>query len=167
MSLKKLFPGVDTDVPEIVVTIPFIDVPPGTPVPTDEIQFPPYAQHFNMDSAIKAHTGGAFGASDVSSVKIKQIIFTIINPDSLNNLSNFESARFTFKSNSNSVPLSIASFNFSDTYAATTTYIAPANTPELRSYLDGTELTYTVYGKLRRYTTKSIKFSVNITLRVK
>src|SRR4051812_44933566 len=84
--ITAIFPGMDVDVPAITVTIPAIPFTlPG------EFSLGSFKQRFNLDSVVKANTGGAFGAADVSSVKVKQIAFTVANADQQNNLSNFES----------------------------------------------------------------------------
>ncbi|MEJ7680240.1 MAG: hypothetical protein WKG06_20775 [Segetibacter sp.] len=158
--IKKIFEGIDADVPVISVTLPAIPI--ALPI---EVPFPPITQYFNLDSTVKANTGGAFGANDVSSIKIKQIVFDLSNADSLNNISNFESVRVTFFSNAITNPVQIASITFPDTYAAMYTY-TPENSPELRPYLNGSQLTYNVYGKIRRMTTKELGLSINVTLRV-
>jgi len=158
--VKKIFQGIDADVPVVSVTLPTIPV-----VIPNEVPFPPIIQHFNLDSSVKANTGGAFGADDVSSIKIKQIAFDLTNADSLNNISNFESVRVTFLSNTNTNPLTVASITFPDTYASTYTY-TPDNSPELKPYLNGSELIYNVYGKIRKITTKPLGLNIKVTLRV-
>ncbi|GEO08582.1 hypothetical protein [Segetibacter aerophilus] len=168
--INSVFPGVDVDVPEVVFTVPAPPpLPPGFPVPTSEQAIGSLSQSFNLDSAVKAKTNGQFGAGDVTSVKIKQIIFNMSNADELNNFSNFESARFTFASNAsqNTPEIEVASLTFPQTNTSVVTYTAPDNAPELRPYLNGTKLTYNVYGKLRRYTTKAISISVKVTMKVK
>lgn len=168
--INAIFPGVDVDVPEVVFTIPAPPpLPPGFPVPSGEQSLGSLSQSFNLDSAVKAKTNGQFGASDVTSVKIKQIVLNMSNTDEQNNLSNFESARFTFASNAsqNTPEVEVASFTFPTTNTSTITYIAPDNAPELRPYLNGTKLTYNVYGKLRRYTNKALPISVKVTMKVK
>jgi hypothetical protein len=173
-SCKKIvnavFPGVDVDVPEVIFTVPAPPpLPPGFPVPTSEQSIGSLSQSFNLDSAVKAKTNGEFGASDVTSVKIKQIVFNMSNADEQNNFSNFESARFTLASNtSQNLPeIEVAALTFPQTYTSLVTYNALDNAPELRSYLNGSKLTYNVYGKLRRYTTKALSISVKVTMKVK
>ncbi len=158
--IKKIFQGIDADVPVVSVTLPAIPV--VIPV---EVPFPPIVQRFNLDSTVKANTAGAFGADDVSSIKITHLGFDVTNADSLNNISNFESVRVTFYSNANTTPVTIASIIFPDTYASTYTY-TPDNSPELKPYLNGSELIYNVYGKIRKPTTKSLGLSIKVTLRV-
>ena len=171
--INSIFQGVDVDVPEVTFTVPAPPTPPpGTtlpPVPTSEGTIGSKVQSFNLDSAVKAKTNGEFGAGDVTSVKMKQIVMTIANPDEQNNFSNFESARFTFASNAgaNTPEVQVASFTFPTTNTSTVTYTAPENGAELRAYLNGNQLTYNVYGKLRRYTTKALTVSVKVTMKVK
>jgi hypothetical protein len=91
------------------------------------------------------------------------------NADQQNNFSNFESARFTFASNAsqNTPEVEVASLTFPQTNTSTVTYTAPENAPELRPYLNGNSLTYNVYGRLRRFTTKALSISVKVTMKVK
>lgn len=157
--IREIFQGIDADVPQFSVTLPVIPfVPPG------EAAFP-ISQHFNLDSTVRAQTGGVYGAGDVSSVKVKQMIFALSNADTLNNLSNFESVRITISSDTKTDTVSVASITFPDTYASTVTY-TPVNSPNLKPYLNGSVLNYVVYGKLRRITTKQLNVVINVTLRV-
>jgi len=114
--IKAIFPGFETNIPVIKLTLPPIVV-----VTPEETKIGTYTQHFNLDSVIRANTSGAFNESDVSSIKVKTIVFTILNPDQLNNLVNFESVRFTFSSNANTNPAQIAAVNFPDEYQSTIT----------------------------------------------
>jgi hypothetical protein len=168
--IDSIFQGIDVDVPEFVLTIPAPPpLPPGFPVPPGEQSLGSLSQNFNLDSAVKAQTAGQFGAGDVSSVKIKQMIFTIANADDANNFSNFESARISVASNAsqNTPEVDIAAITFPQTYTPTYTYTSSENAAELRAYLNGSRLTFNVYGKLRRYTTKAVTISVKVTMKVK
>lgn len=159
--INAIFPSFDVDAPTITVSLPAIPF-----APPSELHIATIKQSFNLDSAVKAKTGGTFGASDVTSVQVKQIVFNISNADELNNLSNFESARFTLSSSSTTQVAEIANITFPNTYADSYTYTT-TNPPEIISYLKGNELTYDVYGKLRRVTTKPMTLTVKVTLRVK
>lgn len=158
--VKKVFQGIDTEIPEFTVTLPPIPyVFPGeAPIGT-------LTQPFNLDSTVKANTNGVFGADDVSSVKIKQIVFTLPTADQENNGANFESARITFASNSKADTVTVAAISFPDTFASTSTYVS-VNSPELKPYLNGSELYYNIFGKMRRITTKNLPLKINVTLRV-
>lgn len=158
--IRKLFQGIDVDVPVFSVTLPAIPIAPPFEVP-----FPTISQRFNLDSVVRANTNDVYGADDVSSVKVKQIVFNLSGADSLNNISNFQSARLVFSSNSKTDTVTIASIVFPDEYAATYTY-TPENSPELKPYLTGSILYYNAFGRLRRVTTKPLTLDLQVTLRV-
>ena len=158
--VRSLFQGIDADVPTFTVPLPPIPV-----VPPGEVALPSFTQHFNLDSTIRANTNNVYGAEDVSSVKVKQIVFNLTNADTLNNISNFESARVTLSSNAKTDTVTIASVTFPDTYATTYTY-TPVNSPELKPYLVGSILYYNAYGRLRKITTKPLTLELKVTLRV-
>lgn len=164
--ISSIFPGIDVDAPAITVQIPATLPFPGAPVPTDEVPVGTFSQSFNFDSTIKAKTSGNFSAADVTSVQLKQIAFNLNNADQQNNLANFKSVRFTLSSNTNSSVADLGTINFPDSTASSYTYI-PVNTPDLRPYLNGSQLTYSVYGRLRRYTTVPMQMTVIVTLKAK
>ena len=157
--IRNIFEGIDADIPEFSVTI--IPIPIALPF---EIPIP-LSQPFNLGSTVKANTGGVYGANDVTSVKVKQIVFNLSDADSLNNLANFESVRVILSSDTKKDTVTVASMSFPDTYASSATY-KPVNSPELRPYLTGKQLNYIILGKIRRATTKSLHFSILVTLRV-
>ena len=157
--VSAIFKGTDINVPAIQITIPVI-----LAVTSNEISLGSFSQQINVDSIIKANTAGVFGINAVSSIKLKQASFSISNADALNNLSNFESARVMLQSNTNSSPVEIISINFPDTFSASNSYV-PASSPELLPYLKGSNLTYNVFGKVRRITSKPINLLVQVTLR--
>jgi hypothetical protein len=156
-----LMPAIDVDLPAFQFPIPAIPF-----VLPNEASLGSFTTTFNMDSIIRANTGGAFGAGAVSTIKVKQITIGLLNGDALNNLSNFESARFTFYSNTKSTPVEIFNVVFPDTFSTSLT-VNPENSPELKEYLKGTQLTYTLYGRARRVTTKALTFNIQVTLSAK
>ncbi len=158
--IKKAFPGVDAVIPDVTITVPAIPF-----VFPTESSLGNYPASFNLDSTVKINTSGVFGASDITSVKVKSITITLTNPDPLNNLQNFEYARLQLTSNTNSTPANITTINFPDVYASTITD-TPASSPELISYLGGNQIFYNVFGKLRRVTTKSLTMTVSVKVRI-
>ena len=165
MSCNKIkdaiFPSIDVNLPAFQFRVPAIPI-----VLSSEASLGSFTMNFNLDSIIRANTAGAFGAGAVSTIKVKKMVITVSNGDAANNLANFESARFTFSSNTKTTPAELVSINFPDTFA--TTYMAePASSPELKEYLAGTQLTYSLFGKARRITSKPLDFSVAITLSAK
>ena len=157
--IAKVFGGTDINVPEVQVTIPAVIA-----LSPNELSLGTFSYNFNLDSIVKANTAGVFGANAVNSVKIKQAVINILNADQLNNFANFKTVRVTLQSNNNTTPVDIISAGFADTYATTFTYV-PTNSPELISYLKGSNISYTVYGSLRRTTNKPLTLSLSLTLR--
>ena len=162
-SCKKLiasvFGGTDVAVPAFQLTIPAIPI-----VPPGEISIGSYSFYFNLDSTVRANTAGAFGANSVNSIKVKQVIFSLTNADSSNNLANFVSARVTLQSNTNNTPVQVFDIDFPDSSSSGYTYI-PTSSPELVSYLKGTTITYNIYGQMRRITTIPLELVVTVTVR--
>ena len=164
VSCKKLvsalFKGLDVNVPEVQLTIPTIIA-----VSPNEIALGSFSFHFNLDSIVKANTAGVFGVNSVTSIRVNQVKVAVNNADQLNNLSNFESARITLQSNIDTNPAELFSVNFPDTYSASFTS-TPTNSPDLLPYLKGSDVTYNVFGKMRRITTKPLNMTVAVTIRV-
>lgn len=158
--VSALFQGMDVNAPQVQVTIPTIIT-----ISPNEFPLGSFSMHFNLDSIIKANTADVFGVNSVSSIKVKQISISITNADQVNNLANFESARITLQSNSDSNPAELFSINFPDSYAASFTSTT-INSPDLLPYLKGSDITYNLFGKMRRITTKPLNITVAVTLRV-
>lgn len=165
MSCNKIkdaiFPSIDVNLPAFQIRVPAIPI-----VLNSEASLGSFTINFNLDSIIRANTAGAFGAGAVSTIKVKKMVISVSNGDAANNLANFESARFTFSSNTKTTPAELVSITLTDTFA--TSYTAePTSSPELKEYLTGTQLTYSLFGKARRTTSKPLNFSVAITLSAK
>lgn len=119
--------------------------------------------NFNLDSIIKKNTGNVFSLKNINSVKIKDLAINLINPDQDNNLGNFENASVTFFTNSRPTPVTIASTAIPDTY--TKSLIIPTNNTDVKSYLDGTNITFNLFGKARRATSIPLSARISITLK--
>ncbi len=163
-TVKAIFPGAETDLPEFQHDLPAIPqaaVGFDLPISVD--------QPFNFDSIVRVNTGNNFGAGDITSVRIKQLKLRITSGfDSVNNLSNFQSASFKFSSNVTPTiaPVQVASITFDTTYSIEK--IIPGDgTPELKPYLGGNILHYDIIAKVRRKTTKTLKISVIATMLMK
>lgn len=162
-SCKKIvsavFPGTDVTIPPVALTLP-----PVLAVTASEQNFGSYVQQINLDSTIRASTAGVFGANVVSTINIKQVTISLSNGDALNNLSNFESGRVTLTASNNNVPIELFNITFPDTNISTYTF-TPPNNVELLPYLKGGSVTYTVYGKSRRITSKPLQMQVSVIVR--
>ncbi len=156
-----LFPGVDVKLPAFQFSVPAIPV-----VINSEASLGSFTLNFNLDSIIRANTNGVFGAGAVASVMVKEIAISVPNADQQNNLANFESVRLTLTSNAITSAAEIISINFPDTSTASYT-ATPTNNAELKEYIKDTQLTFSLYGKNRRVTTKSLTFNIMVTLTAK
>lgn len=154
----KLFPAFETEISEVSVSIPITAA--GVEASSSS------TVAFNLDSAIKANTGSTFSIDNISSVKVKDVTISINNPDDENDVSNFEAVSLKFSSNTVSTPAVVASASIPDNTAYSLN-ITPTDSPELKEYLKGNELTYTVSGTARRSTTKALDATVDVTLSVK
>jgi hypothetical protein len=160
--IDEIFKGIDVKAPEVSFVLPAI---PSLLFCPGECGGIPTTTPFNLDSTIKANTAGVFGADDVKSIKIKEVQITIPNGDANNNLSNFQSARVTLSSDNNTTPVDILNLSFEDVPVTSKT-ITVSNGVELLPYLKGNELTYSMYGRLRKPTSKELTFVTVVTLRV-
>src|SRR5664279_4735957 len=157
--IAAVYGGSDVTVPEFKMKVPQIYI-----VPAQEIPMGSYSFYFNLDSTVKANTGGIFGANSVNSIKIKKITIKILNPDANDNLANIDSVRVMLQSSINNTPIELFNIGFPDTYADTYDYTT-TNSPELVTYLKGNTITYNVYGIMRRVTNKALSLAVDATLR--
>jgi hypothetical protein len=158
--ITSLFPGINVRIPDVQLTVPPVLIVPGS-----EMSLGTYTASYNLDSVIKASTNNVFNINDIASVKVKEVTVTLQNGDNLNNLSNFESARVVLSTDTNGSETNLVSMNFPDA-AATSMTVSPSDSPDLKQYLVGNTIHYTVYGKVRRPTTKSLNMVVSITVRV-
>jgi hypothetical protein len=157
---KRLLPTFNVNIPDINLGIPPIAFVSGNEIPVGALRTP-----INLDSTIRAHTGGALGASAVTSVKVKNVVIKLSNADSKNNLSNFESARMRIYSNTDTASTDIANIQFPDAYTDSLA-VASSNSAEISNYLKGSILGYNLFWKNRRATTKFLRLVVRVTLSV-
>ena len=154
---SAIFGGFDTSV-DYHISVPAVPIVLPVEVPIGQ-----YMYTFNLDSIVKAQTAGIYNANDVKSIKAKEFKITVTNPDQQNNVSNFQNIRVTIHSNTNSTPAELFAVTFPDTYAAS--FTTPGNNAELLSYLKGSDIVYTMYGKNRRITTKPLTVLLSVTIR--
>ena len=157
---KKVLPSFRVNAPDINLTIPPIAFVSENEVPVGALK-----TRINMDSAIRANTAGAFGASAVTSVKVRKITIKLLNGNMANNLSNFEHARMRIYSNTDTASADIADITFPQTYSDSLS-VTPAGDTEISHFLKGAELGYNLFWKNRRITTQFLKLRVSLTLSV-
>ena len=157
---QKLLPAFTVNIPDIKLSIPAIPFKQDKEVPVGALK-----AHINMDSTIRANTGGAFGSGAVTSVKVKKITFLLLNGDESNNLSSFESGRMRIYSDNDTAATDIATISFPTTYSDSLV-VEPATSPEISNYLRGSELSYNIFWKNRRPTTRRLNLLIKVALSV-
>lgn len=121
--------------------------------------------YYNIDSFIKANTGNVLGLNNITSAKIQSCTITLENPTSANNFANFRSAYGSVYSNSNTTPYTLSITSNPDTYSDVLTM--PLDTSvNLKPYLTGNQITYSMGGSLRRATTDSIHCRVEFKFKI-
>lgn len=120
--------------------------------------------YFNLDSTVKSVTNNKYSINDVSNVNPDELSLKINNPDSNNNFSNFESGSVMLLSNSNSTPISFT-FTKANVYSDSISVPLDKNL-NLKTYLQGTNFTYTLSGKLRKATTKTLEIKTNMKFKI-
>lgn len=155
---QKLLPSFNVTIPVIHLTVPPLPVVSDKEIPVGALH-----THINMDSTIKAHTAGTFGAGAVHFVRVKKMVIKAANADETTNLSNFETARMRIYTDTASTDIAV--INFPATYSDSITVIQ-TTTPDISNYLRGSNLSYNLFWKNRKVTKKFLKLSVSITLSI-
>lgn len=155
---EQLLPSFNVNIPDIQLTVPPLPKVLDKEIPVGALKTP-----INMDSTIKAITGGAFGASSVHFVKVRKMVIKLSNADQSNNLANFESAIMRIYNDTATTDIAVIKFpeSFSDSIT-----VVPSNSPDISNYLRGTTLNYNLYWKNRKITTKFLKLIVQVTVGV-
>ena len=108
---------------------------------------------------------GAFGIDDIDRIIVEEVKVKVNNPDTVNNLANFQDGTVTLSSNTNPTPLTLATGPIPDVYADEKVLPAVSGN-DIKGYLKSNTLTYTLNAKLRRPTTKALDGTLNVKFRV-
>jgi hypothetical protein len=124
--------------------------------------------NFNVDSTIKASTGGVFSVDILKQVNPEEITLNLLNPgpDQANNLANFESLKVRISTQSGNNPIVIASMSNPDAFA-TSVNLTVDNSKQLLDLLKSSAVRYEVLGKARRATTKQLNAQLVVKLKFK
>lgn len=126
--------------------------------------FAELSNHLNIDSVIRVETKGNFDLDDIDKISVEFAEIVINNPDSVNNISNFETAGIVFNTNTNTNPVNIATGVIPDSYADRFQF--DCSSLDLKGYLRGTELVYVLAAKARRATTKQLDCTLNFRFKI-
>lgn len=128
---------------------------------TLKVDFGTLKDEFNIDSIIKAETGGQFSLADIKKITVEEAKLTLLDADADNNFANFQEGWLTFNTNSNPTPVEIATGLNPDVYSEVW-FLPPLTGVNLKDYMSGTELNYVVAGKARRATTKPLTCKLSV-----
>ncbi len=120
---------------------------------------------YNLDSCIKANTGGSLSISNISGFKISSCVLTVTNPDSANNFQDFQSMNVGFTSSAVTTTYNLGCTQ-PDTYSETMTLAPLDTTADMSSYLQGSNFNYSVKGQMRHGTTDSMKCNAVFTFSI-
>ena len=156
----KFFPGFEIQPSDLQISIPVIA---NTASPTAVASVTTY---FNMDSIIKAETLNAFTINNVKSITVQELNLSFTNSDNANNFANLEEIAVSFHSNSNTNATIVANAPIVQDVMANELALSPLATNNIRGYMNGSQLTYTITAKARRATTKPLTCMMHIRLKM-
>ena len=160
----KLFDAFTTGMTDVSLTIPVVSSTTGE----GKIETLPI--FVNVDSIIKANTGGIFSLNSVSKITVESADLTINNPDAGNNLANFESGLLLFntlnpQTNDWNTPMGVGPGDITDNYATSLSFALIPDV-NLKEHLRGTKVIYFYGYKARRVTTKSLSCTIRMKLKI-
>lgn len=156
---SKLFQAFTANGASVDFTVPVIAVT-GTKTDAGSV-----THQLNIDSIIKAETGGAFALKDIDKITVEECRIKINNPDADNNFQNFQEAWVNLTTNTNPTPLNLATGTIPDTYAEEFTLPAVSGA-DLKPYLNGSTLNYAYQATMRKATTKGLNCTLYVKLKI-
>ena len=152
-----IFPSFETTIGEVTVVVPIIT---NT---ASETEMGRISVNFNIDSVIKKYTANQFSISNATSIKVQNTTVHLVNGDAINNLSSFETIKLSVASDAVPTPAVIAQEAIT---SDANPIVINGNDTNLKEYLKGGRVTYTLSGKAKRPTTKPLQLSVTVALKV-
>ena len=118
--------------------------------------------NYNLETEIRSKTSGELGADFIKQILVKDINIKLTNADATNNLGNFESLSFSFNNNGGA-PVVIGPFAIPATANAQHT-IQVTNSPNIRQFFTGNNVTFNISGKARSGTNKTLNADASATM---
>lgn len=164
-SCKKIvsafYKGDDFTLPKVTLTIPIIPVADST----KEYSAGNFVTQFNVDSMVRANSGGVFGINAVEYIRVNRVVISVRNADAANNLSAIKSFRVTISSDAKGSAANMLVMNIPAD--AGSSYTDETDGPNIVSYMHSSEFYSTGYGTVRRPTTKALTVDMVITVRAR
>lgn len=161
---EKLFEAFTTGMTDVNLTIPVV----SNTVGEGKIETLPV--FINVDSIIRANTGGIFSLNSVSRIIVESADFVISNPDPSNNIANFEYGillmnTFNPQKNDWNSTMGIGRSDIPDSYASSINFAVIPDV-NLKDHLQGTKLIYLYSYKARRPTTKALNGTIKMKIKI-
>jgi hypothetical protein len=118
---------------------------------------------FNLNNEVSTATSGQFSGDFIKQIYVNEIAITLSNTDATNNLSNFESVSLQVSSGT-STPVVLGPFAV-PAGATTSQTITVPNSPNIRQFFNGSNVTFALIGKTTTATTKPLAANVRATLK--
>jgi hypothetical protein len=153
----SIFPAFENDDLAIEFTIP---VAPEAIKDTLELT----SVHFNIDSLVKEFTGNMFSITNVNSISIKDVEWTLLDADGQNNFQNLEKASVLFYSNTVPSAIEVAaapSIPYGSTEMLSLSGIPNTN---IKNYFTGSDLYLQLAVKVKTPTTKELQSRVRLNI---
>ncbi len=125
---------------------------------------------YNLDSFIKKQTGDVYGINNIDEFRFHSCTLTMLNPDADNNFGNFETAKASFYTNVNNTAATIGQIDNNPSSYAGVLSIPINNTSNMKSYIPSSgpiTIYYSLGGKMRKVTTKTLNVQVHIEYDIK
>ncbi len=160
----KLFEAFTTGMTDVNFTVPVVT----NTAAEGKIETLPI--FINVDSIIRANTGGLFSLNSVSTIMVETADLTINNPDASNNLANFESGLLLFntfnpQTNDWNTPMGVGREDIKDNYATSLSFALIPDV-NLKEHLRATKVIYLYGYKARRVTTKPLNCTIRMKLKI-
>ncbi|MFZ9718787.1 MAG: hypothetical protein ACO3BD_05475 [Chitinophagaceae bacterium] len=161
---EKLFKAFSTGGGNVNFTIPIVTST------TAEGKYATEKVYINVDSIIKAETGGVFSLNDVKIISMESAEIFVNNADQDNNLGNFEVGAVifnTFNTSKNdwNEPMLLATNDLDDEYADYHKMIITEKV-NMKEHLRSNEIAYWYGAKARRVTTKPLECTLKVKLHI-
>jgi len=153
----SIFPAFENDDLAIEFTIPIAPVAKEDTIDLASV-------HFNIDSLVREFTGNAFSITNVSSISIKDVEWTLVNGDDQNSFQNLEKASVLFHSNTTPHATEVAAAP-SIPYASTNVLsLAGIPNTNIKNYFTGSDLYLQLAVKIKTPTTKELESKVKLNI---
>jgi hypothetical protein len=119
--------------------------------------------NYDLNAEIKSATDNQFDASFIGQMYINQVAISLTNADATNDLKNFESLSLTVSSGSGT-PIILGPFPVPSTATTQFSFDVP-NSPNIRPYFNGSNVTFVLSGKVKTATTKTLQAHIGATIK--